>query len=118
MKGISMADAACVFCAIVRGEIPAQVVLKSDGMLVIKDIAPKAPTHYLVIPEKHVSDITAMTDDDMQMSTAIFKVVQELARHLSGSKAFRLIINNGTDAGQSVFHLHVHFLSGKVMTDL
>jgi histidine triad (HIT) family protein len=112
-----MSHAACVFCAIIRGDIPAQVVLKSDGTLVIKDIAPKAPIHYLIIPEKHISDITVLTCEDMHVSASIFKVVQELAQHLSGSQAFRLILNNGADAGQSVFHMHVHFLSGKKMLD-
>jgi histidine triad (HIT) family protein len=112
-----MTHAACVFCAIIRGDIPAEIILKSDGAIVIKDIAPKAPIHYLIILEKHIPDIGALTPHDMQKTVSFFSVAQKLAEHLSGSKAFRLIMNNGVDAGQSVFHLHMHFLSGKEMLD-
>ncbi|HEV2917166.1 MAG TPA: HIT domain-containing protein [Candidatus Babeliales bacterium] len=107
----------CVFCAIIEGKIPAQVIMRSDDIIVIKDIAPKAPIHYLVIPIKHIADITALTPDDAAIIGQIFIAAQMLAKQLAGSQAFRLISNNGSDAGQSVFHLHVHFLSGKTMTD-
>jgi histidine triad (HIT) family protein len=107
----------CVFCAIIKGSIPSQVIMRTDDILVIKDIAPRAPVHYLIMPIKHIADINTLTATDNQLAGNLFLVAGQLAKQLSGSQAFRLVCNNGSDVGQSVFHLHLHFLSGKTMTD-
>ncbi len=107
----------CVFCKIIAKELPAKVIAENDLCLVIQDIAPKAPVHYLIIPKKHVVDISCLERDDAQIPATIFFMAQELGAKLSGSGAFRLIVNNGADAGQSVPHLHAHFVSGKKMAD-
>ena len=95
----------------------AKRVAENDDCLVIEDIAPKAPVHYLIIPKKHIENIAAFSAQDAALAGNMMLMAQQLARGLAGSGAFRLIINNGADAGQSVFHLHYHFLSGKRMVD-
>jgi histidine triad (HIT) family protein len=107
----------CVFCKIIAKELPAKVIAENDSCIVIQDIAPKAPVHYLIIAKKHVPDISCLERDDAALVSAIFFMAQELGAKLAGSGAFRLIVNNGASVGQSVPHLHVHFVSGKRMTD-
>jgi diadenosine tetraphosphate (Ap4A) HIT family hydrolase len=113
-----MSHQACVFCNIVEGKIPATKIYENDRVLVIKDIAPKAPVHLLIIPKVHLSDVAALTEAHAPYVTAALRATAELQKQLSGSQSFRLITNTGADAGQSVFHLHFHFLSGKKMLDL
>lgn len=107
----------CIFCKIIAKTIPAKIIAENEHILVIQDIVPKAPIHYLIIPKKHHKDLTSLSAHDGEISHQIFMMAQELSKKLSGTQAFRLIINNGSDAGQSVFHLHAHFLSGKKMLD-
>ncbi len=107
----------CIFCKIIEKKIPSDIVLETDDVIVVKDIAPKAPVHNLIIPKKHISDVASLSEDDLYIPGQLFKTAQELSKQLSGSQAFRLIVNNGPDAGQSVFHMHMHFLSGKKMLD-
>lgn len=108
----------CIFCKIIAQQIPAKLIAENDSVLVIQDIAPKAPIHYLIIPKKHIKDIASMTPQDAGLANAMFMMAQELSKKLSGSQSFRFVINNGSESGQSVFHLHAHFLSGKKMLDL
>ena len=108
----------CVFCKIIAGEIPTEVVAETDDLIVIKDRAPKAPVHYLIIPRKHIDSLGVMEEQDALTVGKCALMAKELAQGLSGSQAFRLVTNCGEDAGQSVFHLHFHFLSGKKMLDL
>jgi histidine triad (HIT) family protein len=113
-----MSHQACVFCNIIAGKIPATKVYENDKLIVIKDIAPKAPVHLLIIPKIHLPDVAALTKEHANYATAALLVTAELKQQLTGSQSFRLISNTGADAGQSVFHLHFHFLSGKKMIDL
>ena len=107
----------CVFCKILAGQLPAKVITQTDDLIVIDNIAPKANIHYLIIPKKHVPDITALTQADAMLAGEMVLMAKTLAADLSGSQAFRLIVNNGADVGQSVFHLHFHFLAGQKFFD-
>jgi histidine triad (HIT) family protein len=102
----------CVFCKIIAGQIPSTVILETDTLIVIKDINPKASIHYLIIPKKHISDIQSLQKEDFSIASDIFQTAQKLSSTLSGSQSFRLISNNGAQAGQIIFHIHFHFLSG------
>ncbi len=112
-----MTEHNCIFCKIINKQIPSKIILENDDVLVIQDIAPKAPVHYLLLPKVHIHNIATMEEQHAPIIGRIMLVAQELSRHLSGSGSFRLITNNGADAGQSVFHMHFHFLSGKKMLD-
>lgn len=110
-------NAECVFCKIINRTIPATIIAENDDVLVIQDRSPKAPVHYLIIAKHHTPDIVSLKSNELGVGQAIFAMAQQLSRTLPGSGDFRLIVNNGTDAGQSVFHLHAHFLASKKMTD-
>lgn len=107
----------CIFCKIIKNEIPAQKVAENDKLLVIKDITPKAPVHYLIIPKKHLESLHSFEQSDIELAGAMMLMAKELSKNLSGTQAFRIVLNNGFDAGQRVFHTHVHFLAGKQMVD-
>lgn len=107
----------CIFCKIIAGEIPAKIIDQTDDIIVIQDIAPKAPTHYLIIPKKHIENIQALPEADGHQVLSMMLMAKKLSKNLSGDKSFRLIMNNGAGVGQTVFHLHCHFLAGKTMTD-
>lgn len=103
----------CIFCKIIRGEIPAKKVYETDNILVIHDIAPKAPVHYLVIPKKHLADLRGLTEQDRDLAYEMLTIPQILCKNDASIGGFNYVANNGSDAGQSVFHLHWHFLAGK-----
>jgi histidine triad (HIT) family protein len=106
-------NASCIFCKIINKEIPADIVAEASDVIAIRDIQPKAPTHLLIIPKKHIIDIQSLANEDLAIGSHIFAMAQQLAQ----GRAFRLLMNNGKDVGQSVFHLHTHFLAGKKMSD-
>lgn len=112
-----MSDKNCIFCKIIAKQLPAKVIAENDTVLVIQDIAPKAPIHYLIIPKKHIDNIQALEPEDDKVGTHIFLMAQQLSQKLLKDNSFRLLSNNGLTVGQSVFHLHFHFISGKVMVD-
>lgn len=101
----------CIFCKIIAGAIPSTKIAETEELIVIKDIAPKAPIHYLIIPKKHSEDVRAWAAVDLPLAGTIFAMAQQLSKQLNNC-AFRLVISNGYDAGQRVFHTHVHFLAG------
>lgn len=103
----------CIFCKIDRGEIPSEKVYEDDDVFVIRDIDPKAEKHYLMIPKRHYKLIGEMTDSDGEALMRGLRKIPSLADKLGLSGGYRLVINQGDDAGQSVFHLHIHILGGQ-----
>ena len=103
----------CVFCKIIRREIPSIIIKENDHVLVVKDLHPMAPVHYLIIPKKHMHDMRDVTDDDKETLWEMSKMVKDLAEELDDPKSFNIISNNGAAAGQTIFHMHWHFISGK-----
>ena len=102
----------CIFCKIIAREIPSKIVDETDDVIVIEDIAPKAPIHWLIIPKKHIPDLSHLAAEDRELACNMLFTATKLAEKLPGSKAFRLVSNNGHEVGQRVFHIHLHFLSG------
>jgi histidine triad (HIT) family protein len=107
-------DAACLFCKIVAGEVPAEIVHSDDQVVVFRDISPKAPTHLLAIPRRHIASAAELTDEDGPLLAALFGTLRDLAAD-AGVGGYRIVTNVGPDAGQSVFHLHFHLLAGRSM---
>ena len=100
----------CIFCKINKGEIPSKKFYEDDKMFIIADIDPKAKLHYLMIPKKHYKLLSEMTESDAADLSACLKKLSEIAPSLGLESGYRLVINQGDDAGQTVFHLHVHVL--------
>nr|MBO4517309.1 histidine triad nucleotide-binding protein [Clostridia bacterium] len=105
----------CLFCKIIRGEIPAKKVYEDDDMVIFKDIDPKAKNHHLCVPKSHFKLLADMTAAQAEMLLKCFKKIPTLVKELGLENGYRLVINQGDDAGQSVFHLHIHILSGQKM---
>ncbi len=109
-----MAD--CLFCRIVAGEVPAEIVHADDLVVAIRDISPRAPTHLLLLPRRHIASATELTEADGAMLGRLFAVGAELARREGlAERGYRLVTNVGRESGQSVNHLHVHLLGGRRM---
>ena len=105
----------CLFCKIIAGEIPATKIYEDEDMIIIKDIAPKAKNHFLCIPKSHFKLLSEMTDEQSEMVKRCLKKIPTLEKELGLENGYRLVINQGDDAGQTVFHLHIHILSGQKM---
>lgn len=105
----------CLFCKIIAGEIPAQKMYEDEDMVIIKDIEPKAKNHFLLLPKEHFKLLSEMTDKQSETLGRCLKKIPSLTEKLGLENGYRLIINQGDDAGQTVFHLHVHILSGQRM---
>lgn len=104
----------CAFCRIGRGEIPARVVLDTEDVLAFHDLGPQAPVHLLVIPKRHLTSLAEATDGDAALLGKLQLAAIEAARRCGiVESGFRVVINTGADAGQSVFHLHLHVLGGR-----
>ena len=107
----------CLFCGIADGKIKANLVYHDEALLAFKDIAPKAPVHILIIPRKHVVSVLDIEANDSGVIGRIFQVAGQLAREQGiADSGFRVVVNSGADAGQSVSHLHYHLLGGRRMT--
>lgn len=107
----------CIFCKIVRGEIPCTKVYEDEAMLAFKDIEPQAPIHFLIIPKKHIKDFLSLSEEDYDLMAKVQQVVKKLALQEGlDEKGFRLVTNCGKAAGQSVFHLHFHLMGGRNFT--
>ena len=105
-----------IFQRIIDKEIPAKILYEDDRCLAFHDAAPQAPTHVLVIPKKPVESVAALADEDAELVAHLWLVIRDLAKQLNLSKGYRVVVNCGRDAGQSVDHLHFHVLGGRQMT--
>ena len=104
----------CLFCKIVQREIPAEIVLDHAHALAFKDIHPASPVHALVIPKKHIAGISQAEAEDVQLLGQVLLAAKEVAHTLGiDESGYRLVVNTGADAKQSVLHLHVHVLGGR-----
>lgn len=104
-----------LFEKIINRDIAAEIIFEDDKSIVIKDIAPQAPTHLLIIPKKSIKMVSSASDSDCQILGHLLLVAKKVAKDIDLKDTFRLVINNGAKAGQSVFHLHIHLLSGRPM---
>ena len=102
----------CLFCRIVKQEIPAKIVHEDKNCVAFRDINPQAPTHVLIVPRRHLEKVVDLSADDETMVGHLFTVAKGLAAKERLSD-YRLVINNGSGAGQSVWHLHLHLLGGR-----
>lgn len=105
----------CLFCRIVRGEIPSNKLYEDDELLAFYDIAPQAPVHFLVIPKQHIEDCAEIDENNSAVVAKAFELIAKLTRE-NGIKSYRVVSNTGKEAGQSVQHLHFHVLAGRDMT--
>lgn len=106
----------CAFCQISRRELPAKIVFEDKDCLAFEDIHPKAPLHLLVIPKSHVESLNELGPEDEELLGHLIFIAKELAlRHKVDTTGYRIVINTGPNAGQSVFHIHLHLLAGRPM---
>ncbi|MEO6326019.1 MAG: histidine triad nucleotide-binding protein [Thermoanaerobaculia bacterium] len=107
----SASPADCIFCRIVRKEVPATILFEDEDAIAFHDLAPKAPTHLLVVPRKHIDRLATAEDGDTPLIGRLMKTIVRVAAERD-LPDFRVVVNNGAGAGQSVFHLHFHLLAG------
>jgi histidine triad (HIT) family protein len=106
----------CIFCKIVRHENPASIVYEDEDVMVFHDIAPQAPFHLLIIPKTHLAKIEDATQDQQSLLGKMLFIAKQQAEQLGlNEKGYRLVINNGRQGGQAVYHLHIHLLGGRPM---
>lgn len=105
----------CLFCKIVKGDIPSSKVYEDELCLAFYDIDPQAPTHFLVIPKAHIGSVSEVKEDNAAVVAHIFTVIAKVTKEL-GLDSYRVVSNIGQQAGQSVLHLHFHVLGGRDMT--
>lgn len=106
----------CLFCKIVEGEVPAKIAYENEHVVAFHDIRPVAPTHVLVIPRRHITGVHDATPDDVALLGQVMLAGREVAEKLGlAESGYRLVVNNGENAGQSVFHLHLHVLGGRIL---
>ncbi len=107
----------CIFCKIVKGDIPSAKVYEDEDMIIIKDLNPQAPVHLLLIPKEHYANIVEMSDAQAQTLAKCLKKLATLTDKLGLQNGFRLVSNKGEDGCQSVGHLHIHILGGHKLSD-
>ena len=103
----------CLFCKIVAGQIPSDIVYQDDDVFAFNDINPQAPRHILFIPKRHIASMTDLTVEDGPLLAKIYVAASSVAKKLNLERGYRFLTNVGPDAGQSVFHLHFHLLGGR-----
>ena len=105
-----------IFKRIIDGEVPADIIHEDDHCLAFRDVNPQAPTHVLVVPKKEIPSLADASDDDVDLLGHLVLVTRRVAGELRLDDGFRVVINNGTDGGQTVSHLHIHLLGGRPLS--
>ncbi|OGO23416.1 MAG: histidine triad nucleotide-binding protein [Chloroflexi bacterium RBG_16_51_16] len=106
----------CLFCQIIAREIPADILSQDESLTAFRDIHPQAPTHILIVPNKHIVSTNDVQPEDQELIGSMFTLAAQLAHQEKiDQSGYRLVVNNGRGAGQSVFHLHFHLLGGRPM---
>lgn len=104
----------CIFCKIIEKNIPSRIVYEDQHVFAFEDVNPQAPVHILVVPKKHLPDIQSMAETDRELVGHLFLAAAKIAAEMGlVEKGYRTVINNGAGAGQTVFHIHLHILSGR-----
>ena len=107
----------CLFCRIVRREIPSQIVHETENLLAFRDIDPKAPLHVLIIPKRHIASGSDVEPADAQLLGELFVAARAIAQEQGVTEdGYRVVVNTGAGAGQTVFHIHMHLLGGRDLT--
>lgn len=103
----------CLFCKIIKGEIPSKKVYEDDYVYAFEDIAPVAPVHYLFVPKMHISTLNDLNENNSNVVSHIYEAIAKVAKEKNLEQGFRVVSNCGENAGQSVFHVHFHLIAGK-----
>ena len=112
-----MSNKDCLFCKIVDGDVPAEIVYENDALVAFRDIAPKAPTHILLIPRRHIATMNDLQDGDTSLAGELFVTAAKIAADEGlADDGYRAVMNCNEAAGQSVFHIHLHLLGGRRMS--
>ena len=107
----------CLFCKILKGEIPAAIVYEDDRMIAFKDINAQAPLHVLVVPKRHIASLNDLTPEDDALVGEMIRCAAAIAKqHGYADRGFRTVFNTNAEAGQTVFHIHLHLIGGRSMT--
>jgi histidine triad (HIT) family protein len=110
-----MADP-CIFCEIIAGRIPGEIIYQDDSVTAFQDRFPRAPKHFLIVPNKHIESVNSVQEIDCELIGKLILTAQKLATEAGLSESgYRLVVNTGPDSGQSVHHLHIHLMGGKAM---
>lgn len=107
----------CLFCKIIKGEIPSARVYEDDAVYAFRDINPQAPTHILIVPKEHIESVNGINSENSAVVAKIFEAIPKIAAAEGLTNGYRVISNCGSDACQSVLHLHFHIVGGKLLSD-
>ncbi|MDI6755890.1 MAG: histidine triad nucleotide-binding protein [Thermodesulfobacteriota bacterium] len=102
----------CIFCHIIAHELPAEIIYEDEDLAVFKDINPAAPIHFLIVPKKHIDSVNALDENTAGIFAKMILVAKRMAERHGIQSGYRLMVNNGREAGQVVYHLHMHFMGG------
>lgn len=108
----------CIFCQIVSGEVPSDILYQDEEVVAFPDINPKSPTHLLIVPKKHIPSLVELTSEDIPLVGHMVEVARQLAEKKGISRrGYRLVVNTGPEGGQAVPHLHMHLLGGRALME-
>lgn len=108
----------CIFCKIIEKQLPSKIVMENSDIIAFESIEPKAPVHVLIVPKRHIPSVNYLNDDDSSLVGKMIIAAKKIAESKNiDETGYRLALNTGPDAGQSVFHIHLHLMGGKKFTD-
>lgn len=108
----------CIFCKIIKKEIPSTIIYEDDKVIAFNDVNPAAPIHILVVPKKHIETLLEVSDEDNELISYVYQIINKIAKEKGfANNGFRVIVNCGKDSGQEVMHIHFHVLGGKKLGD-